>query len=183
MSKYLILTALLLGSAFAQTTTPTTSTSTTVSLPGTIPASVQNELSAVKTFLAAGGKVQLIGAAGTVIGTLNADGTVTLSGTNTLSDAVSVRITAPDGKVSSYTLARDLSKPGAIKFAYTLPNGKVLSLPVSAIVNRMTQAKGQSAAPSASTADDSEDKDKDSKDKAAKPERPTKPEHPAKGKK
>ncbi|MFC4637440.1 hypothetical protein [Deinococcus hohokamensis] len=180
MSKYLILTALLLGSAFAQTTTPTTPTTTTVALPGTIPASVQSELAALKTFLTSGGKVELIGAGGTVIGTLNADGTVTLNGTSTLSDGVSVRVTAPDGKATSYTLARDLSKPGAIKFQYTLPNGKVASLPLSAIVNRMTKAKGtQTTAPTATpTTDDSK-----GKDKGAKPERPTKPERPVKGKK
>ncbi|MFC4426060.1 hypothetical protein [Deinococcus navajonensis] len=179
MSKFLILTALLLGSAFAQTTVPATPTSTTVTLPGTIPASVQGELAALKTFLAAGGKVELIGAGGTVIGTLNADGTVVLNGTAQLSDGVSVRVTAPDGKATSYTLARDLSKPGAIKFEYTLPGGKVVSLPLSAIVNRMTRAKtsAEVAAPTPTT-EDSKGKSND-----AKPERPTKPERPVKGKK
>lgn len=146
MSKYLILSALLLGSALAQTTAPTT---TDVSVPGTLPAAVKTELDALKAFLAAGGKVQLLNTSGAVIGTLNADGTVTLSGTSTLKDVTSVRATAPNGTATSYVLARDLSKPGAIKLQWTQSNGKVASLPLSAIVNRVSK----SATTTAPTAD------------------------------
>lgn len=207
MSRFLILSALLFGSAFAQTTAPTT---TTVSVPGTLPASVQSELAALKTFLASGGKVELLGTNGTVVGTLNADGTVTLTGTSTLKDVMSVRATAPNGTATTYTLARDLSKPGAIKLQWTQPNGKVASLPLSAIMNRVSksatttttdtakvqaekakaeaermkaEAKAKAEAEKARTKAENEQAKADAdeakeQEKGAKPERPTKPERP-----
>lgn len=199
MSKYLILSALLLGSAFAQTTT--TPTTTTVSVRGTLPAAVKSEIDALKAFLAAGGTVQLLNASGTVIGTLNADGTVTLLGTATLADATTVRATAPNGTVTNFTLARDLSRPGAIKLQWIQPNGKVASLPLSAIVNRMarvpstpttTTDKARAEAEKARLeaerlkAEAKAEKERakaaaeqaKEQEKAAKQDRPTKPERP-----
>ncbi|ACO46643.1 hypothetical protein DEDE109153_06955 [Deinococcus deserti] len=201
MSKFLILSALLFGSALAQTTTaPST---TPVSVPGTVPASVQSDLAALKTFLASGGRIELLGISGTVVGTLNADGTVMLTGTSTLTDVASVRATAPNGTATTYTLGRDLSKPGAIKLQWTQSNGKVASLPLSAIVNRASksaattttdsakvqaakakaEAKARAEAENARAKAEAEQTKADAdeareQEKAAKSERPTKPERP-----
>jgi hypothetical protein len=158
-----VLLACTLGAASAQTTTAPAPTT----LPGTIPASVKTELAKLTEFLAAGGKLELTKADGTVVGTVNADGTVTLVEGATLSDVKSVLVTAPDGVTSTYAVTRDLSKPGAIKIGVTLANGKVLSLPLAAIANRSANANAGGT---------------DKAEKAAKPEKPAKPAKPAKGK-
>ncbi|WP_102126599.1 hypothetical protein [Deinococcus planocerae] len=136
------LTALTLGVAGAQTSPQTQATP--VSLPGTVPASVSRDSTeALETFLAAGGQVQLVDAEGSVIGTLNPDGTVALTEGSTLADARAVQVVPPagQGEPQTYTLARDLSKPGAIKFEWPQPGGRTVSLPLSALVNRQADAK------------------------------------------
>lgn len=172
-----LLAALTLGVAGAQT--QTTSPTTNVSLPGTIPASVtRTQEGAVQAFLKAGGQVQLLGADGAVIGTLNADGTVALVAGATLADARSVRVTPPagQGEATTYTLARSLARPGAIKFEVVGPNGKTLSLPLSALVNRQagTKTKGEDEASQTG-------EEQGKTEKAAKPEK-EKAEQPGKGK-
>lgn len=168
-----VLAILTLGLAGAQAqTAPQT---TNVTLPGTVPASVtRTQADAMKAFFAAGGQVQLLNAAGAVIGTLNPDGTVALVGGATLADARTVRVqpAAGQGQATTYTLARDLSKPGAIKFQVPGPNGRMLSLPLSAIVNR------QAAMPQAGAQQPTRP---EKEDKAQKPEKPAKPENPGKG--
>ncbi|MEW6421893.1 MAG: hypothetical protein AB1511_09240 [Deinococcota bacterium] len=142
MKQYtMMLITLVLGTAAAQTQT------TNVSLPGTLPASVtRTQGDALKTFLAAGGQIELLSAAGTVIGTLQADGTVALVTGATLADVRTVRVLpGGQGEATTYSLARDLSKPGAIKFEVTGPNGQKLSLPLSAIVNRQAHTKLKTA--------------------------------------
>ncbi|ADV67337.1 hypothetical protein [Deinococcus maricopensis] len=173
MTTLIATAALTLGLAGAQTQPAPT---TTVPLPGKIPASVtRTQTDTFKAFLAAGGTVQLLGADGQPIGTVNADGTVTLTGTATLADAKSVRVTPPTGTgtATTYTLARDLSKPGAIKLAFTQPDGRTLALPLSAIANRQANANRTDAT-----------EDRGRPENAEKPEKPEKPERgekPGKG--
>ncbi|WP_019584767.1 hypothetical protein [Deinococcus apachensis] len=177
MKNYMmtVLAAATLGVAAAQiATTPTTN----VALPGTIPASVtRTQDDGVQAFLKSGGQVQLLGADGAVIGTLNADGTVALVSGATLADARTVRVTPPAGQgdATTYTLARDLSKPGAIKFEVMGPNGKTLSLPLSAAVNRQA-GRGADDAGQPGKAEEEHG------DQAEKPEKAEKAEHPGKGK-
>lgn len=131
-SLIIALTALSLGSAaLAQDTT------STVTLPGQITASVK---AAWTAFVTAGGTATLLGADGTVIGTINADGTVTLNGTATLSDVKSVTLTPTSGDPITVNVTRDLSKPGAVKIEYTDASGRTQSLPLPAVINRLKAA-------------------------------------------
>lgn len=147
MNRTLIvtLTALTLGTAALAE-----DAATTVTLPGTVTTSVKD---AWVAFATAGGTAELLGADGTVIGTLNADGTVTLTGTATLSDVRSVRLTPATGEAITVNVTRDLSKPGAIKIEFTDANGRTQSLPLPAVVNRLKAAPG-----SDDSADSGEDK-------------------------
>jgi len=175
MKTVLAVLTLSLAGAQAQTAPQTTN----VSLPSTVPASVTRaQADAIRAFLAAGGQVQLLNSAGAVIGTLNPDGTVALVAGATLADARTVRVqpAAGQGQATTYTLARDLGKPGAIKFQVPGPNGRMLSLPLSAIVNR--QAPTPQAKPEQPTPPEKGDKAQ----KPDKPEKPEKPENPGKGK-
>ncbi|MFC4427093.1 hypothetical protein [Deinococcus navajonensis] len=123
---------------------------TTVTLPGTVPASVtQSAQSALQTFLASGGTLSVLDASGAVIGTVNANGTLTLAAGKTLSDVRSVRVAPAQGTAQTYTFSRSLDKSGAIKIEWMQPNGKMASLPLSAIVNRMSN-------PTPTTSDDAQ---------------------------
>ena len=158
MNRTLIvtLTALTLGTAAIAE-----DAATTVTLPGTVTASAAD---AWKAFVAAGGTATLLGADGSVIGTLNADGTVTLTGTATLSDVKSVTLTPATGDPITVKVTRDLSKPGAIKIEFTDARGRTQSLPLPAVVNRL-----KAAAPGSDDADESgEDGDKDKSEKSGK---------------
>ncbi len=159
----IVLTALTLGTAaLAEGTTPTTpAPTTTVTLPGNVTASAAD---AWKAFVAAGGTATLLGADGSVVGTLNADGTVTLTGTATLSDVRSVTLTPATGEPVTVKVTRDLSKPGAIKIEFTDARGRTQSLPLPAVVNRL-----KAAAPGSDDADESgEDGEKDKSAKSGK---------------
>ncbi|UBV43763.1 hypothetical protein LAJ19_05990 [Deinococcus taeanensis] len=149
MSRRLLLalTAVLTFSpALAQATT-------TVTLPGKITTQVKDVWAA---FAAAGGKAELLSADGTVLGTLNADGTVTLTGTATLSDVKSVRLTPAQGDAVTVNVTRDLSKPGAVKIEYISPDGKKQSLPLPAIVNRLRATAPTTDDSAESATDDSQ---------------------------
>ncbi|MXV18387.1 hypothetical protein [Deinococcus xianganensis] len=157
MNRTLIvtLTALTLGTAALAE-----DAATTVTLPGTVTTSVKDAWAA---FATAGGKAELLGADGSVIGTLNADGTVTLTGTATLSDVRSVTLTPATGEAITVKVTRDLSKPGAIKIEFTDARGRTQSLPLPAVVNRLK------AAPGSDNADEGgEDSDKDKSEKSGK---------------
>lgn len=155
------ISALSLSVASAETTPPVPATppaatvpSASTPLPGHVPASLKTAWTA---FVAGGGAAELLGADGSVVGTVNADGTVTLSGTLTLADVKAVRVTPPTGQgdATTYPVTRDLSRPGAIKLAWTGPGGKVQSLPLPALLHRQAdaKAKGQDEARSPDTAD------------------------------
>ena len=148
----LTLTALTLGAAALA------EDATTVKLPGTVTTGVKD---AWTTFAAAGGSADLLGADGSVIGTLNADGTVSLTGTATLGDVRSVRLTPATGEAITVNVTRDLSRPGAIKIEYTDASGRTQSLPLPAVVNRL-----KAAAP-ASDDGDSGDTDESGDDRGA----------------
>ncbi|UQN09262.1 hypothetical protein [Deinococcus sp. QL22] len=109
---------------------------TTVTLPHQIPNQIRD---AWGTFLAAGGSASLLDALGAVIGTVNPDGTLTLSAGKTLSDVKAVRLQPKTGEATTVNVARDLSRPGAIKIEWMGPNGQVQSLPLPAVVNRATR--------------------------------------------
>lgn len=166
-----------LSVASAETTlpvpaTPPAATAPSVStpLPGHIPAALKSSWA---TFVGSGGAAELLGEGGSVIGTVNADGTVTLSGTLTLADVKTVRLTPPAGQgdAVSFAVTRDLSKPGAIKLAWTGPGGKVQSLPLPALLHRQADAKDNATAPAdAGTQDTAGDgaAGEDAQDQAAK---------------
>ncbi|GAQ21986.1 hypothetical protein DEIGR_102013 [Deinococcus grandis] len=173
----IVLTALTLGTAaLAEGTAPTTpapttpapttpapttpAPTTTVTLPGNVTASAAD---AWKAFIAAGGTATLLGADGSVIGTLNADGTVTLTGTATLSDVRSVTLTPATGEALTVNVTRDLSRPGAIKIEFTDARGRTQSLPLPAVANRLKAAPG-----SDDTDESGEDGDKDKSEKSGK---------------
>lgn len=179
-----VLSVLSLPLAAAQTAPPVPATppaatpSATAPLPGHAPADLQ---AAWTAFVVGGGAADLLGADGSVIGSVNADGTVTLSGTLTLSDVKAVRVTPPAGQGDATTLAvtRDLSKPGAIKLAWTGPDGKVQSLPLPALLHRQNArapGKAEATAP-----DEAEDQDEAAQGKKA--EDPKAPPAQGKGKK
>jgi len=171
MNRTLIvtLTALTLGTAALAE-----DAATTVTLPGTVTTSVKDAWAA---FATAGGKAELLGADGSVIGTLNADGTVTLTGTATLSDVRSVTLTPATGEPVTVKVTRDLSKPGAIKIEFTDARGRTQSLPLPAVANRLK------AAPGSDDADESgEDSNKEKSAKSGKGEKGGKPStNPGKG--
>lgn len=158
MNRTLIvtLTALTLGTATLGTAALAEDSATTVTLPGTVTTSVKDAWAA---FATAGGKAELLGADGSVIGTLNADGTVTLTGTATLGDVRSVRLTPTTGEALTVNVTRDLSRSGAIKIEFTDARGRTQSLPLPAVVNRL-----KAAAPAG---DDSGDTDESGDDRGA----------------
>ena len=166
----IVLTALTLGTAaLAEGTTPTApAPTTTVTLPGNVTASAAD---AWKAFVAAGGTATLLGAGGSVIGTLNADGTVTLTGTATLSDVRSVTLTPATGEAITVNVTRDLSKPGAIKIEFTDARGRTQSLPLPAVVNRLKAAAPDDSGDTDESGDDrgAGDKGKGKDDKGGKP--------------
>lgn len=173
--------------------------------PGQLPTSVtRTATTELQKLLASGGSVQLLDKSGTVIGTLNADGSATLVSGATLSQVSSLRVNTPGSEAKTFTLGRSLDKTGAIKLQWTQPNGKVVSLPLPAIVNRQAEQKAKSGDAAQKTDDkkadekkpapktDTEDADDDGKgkpantgkpDNAGKPVNPGKPENPGKGRK
>ncbi|MDR6217686.1 hypothetical protein [Deinococcus soli (ex Cha et al. 2016)] len=165
MNRTLIvtLTALTLGTAALAE-----DAATTVTLPGTVTTSVKDAWAA---FATAGGKAELLGADGSVIGTLNADGTVTLTGTATLSDVRSVTLTPATGEAITVNVTRDLSKPGAIKIEFTDARGRTQSLPLPAVVNRLKAAAPDDSGDTDESGDDrgAGDKGKGKDDKGGKP--------------
>ena len=165
MNRTLIvtLTALTLGTAALAE-----DAATTVTLPGTVTTSVKDAWAA---FATAGGKAELLGADGSVIGTLNADGTVTLTGTATLSDVRSVRLAPATGEAITVNVTRDLSKPGAIKIEFTDARGRTQSLPLPAVVNRLKAAAPDDSGDTDESGDDrgAGDKGKGKDDKGGKP--------------
>lgn len=116
MKKTILVAALLfMGSAaLAEDTTPTTP-----AVPTAIVA-----IDALK-----GLTVTFVDEAGTVVATLNPDGT--LNPTGDLATAKKVVLTNAEGVATSYDLAGDLSKPGQVK---VLVDGK--ALPITAAVNK-----------------------------------------------
>lgn len=162
-----LFTSVLLTSALAETK-PTTDTD---KMP---PSVTRTALPALEEFLAAGGTVQLMDVDGTAVGSVNADGTVKLNDGVSLSDVKSVKVAAADQSSKTYTFSRDLNKPGAVKIDFTLGNGKVVSLPLPAVVNR--QAEAHVAKPATENADKNADQAK-----TQKPEKPEKPATPVKG--
>ncbi|PTA69567.1 hypothetical protein [Deinococcus arcticus] len=159
----LVTAALILTPALAQTTPAPAPT--TVTLPGQVPTALKDAWSA---FLASGGSASLLDSSGAVIGTLNADGTLSLNAGKALSDVKAVRLQPRTGQATTVNVARDLSRPGAVKIEWMGPNGKMQSLPLPAVVNRALRA--DASVPPATTPDDDrsgkdsqDDKDKDDK--------------------
>ncbi|PNY80416.1 hypothetical protein [Deinococcus koreensis] len=182
-----VLSVLSLPLAAAQTAPPVPATPPAPTapaptpLPGHVPAGLTTTWTA---FLAGGGTAELLGADGSVIGSVNADGTVTLSGTLTLSDVKAVRVTPPTGQgdATTFALTRDLSRPGAIKLAWTGPNGKLQSLPLPALLHRQADGKAADKPREEATAPaETEDRDKAAGGKKA-GEAPKEPPAQGKGK-
>ncbi|RJF71044.1 hypothetical protein D3875_05050 [Deinococcus cavernae] len=129
-------------------------------------------LPVLQEFLKAGGTVQLLNAAGAAVGTVNPDGTVTLNAGATLADLKSVKVTAADKTTRTYAFTRDPGKPGAVKIEFPLTSGKVVSLPLAAVVNRQAEAHNQNsqAQPKDSKAETPDtDDEADGDDKGGKP--------------
>ncbi|WP_221088581.1 hypothetical protein [Deinococcus aquaedulcis] len=168
----LVTAALTLAPALAQTTPAPAPTTSTVTLPGQVPAQLKD---AWASFLASGGTASLLDSSGAVIGTVNADGTVTLNAGKTLADVKAVRLQPKTGDATTVNVTRDLTRPGAIKIEWMGPNGKMQSLPLPAVVNRTLRA--EPPAPPATTPDDSKSKDDKNKSDKGKPDT-----NPGKGK-
>ncbi|GHF48514.1 hypothetical protein HNQ07_002636 [Deinococcus metalli] len=133
----LVLTALSVSAAAAQTTSTDPAPPPTSSAPPATPLPGMTAMGAAWTAFLGTGSAELLGTDGAVIGTVDADGNVTLQDGATLADVKAVQVTAADGGAPVvYTFTRDVSKPGAIKVALTAPNGKTLSLPLPALAHR-----------------------------------------------
>ncbi|GEM49059.1 hypothetical protein [Deinococcus cellulosilyticus] len=116
-------------------------------------------LTAVVAFAALKGQtVTFVDAAGTVIATLNPDGT--LNATGDLSTVKQVVVTDAAGKSTTYALSGDLSKPGQVK---VMVDGK--ALPLVAVLNKNSKEDKVKPGKDDDSSDDADDdnggKDKD----------------------
>ncbi|GGJ48860.1 hypothetical protein [Deinococcus roseus] len=80
-----------------------------------------------------GWTITFVDASGTVVATLNPDGT--LNATGDLSTARQVVVKDAEDKTATYDLASDLSKPGQVKVTLTV-EGKTQTLPLVAVLNK-----------------------------------------------
>lgn len=183
------ISALLLGAAHAQSAPA--AAPTPLSTQTKLPQALNNQTQLLQSLYTDGGKIELVNKDGAVVGSLTKDGQYQLTGTTTLSDVTSVKVLSPTGETRTYILGRDLSKPGMVKIEWTQKNGKVASLPLSALLHRQADSKPadkiettkpETAQPQGKPAQDKDANDDDAPqpEKPEKPQKPEKPEKPVK---
>ncbi|WP_407542993.1 hypothetical protein Q0M94_25290 (plasmid) [Deinococcus radiomollis] len=168
-----------LSVAFAQTNT------TAPAAPAqTVSADVLHSL---EQLIASGVTVTLLDAKGQLVATVTADGTLKLASGALLSNATTVSVKSESG-TTTYALATRATASGTLFVTEKNPQGHVLTLPLTAAINRAA-APGRTADATRTETPDADDKDKTDNKKSvdaqkpktekAEPARPAEPAHPA----
>lgn len=129
----LALSLLALGAARAEITP----------VPAPSAVTVRADVSPLAALVRGGATVEALDRSGNVIGTLNADGTLTLTGSATAAAVASLRVTSPTASgaptVTTYTLAGGLDRPGQLRVAATNVQGRPQTIALPASLHRQSE--------------------------------------------